>query len=246
MRRSTFVAAGIGGALLVAAGIGVASFGSTDHAAASPAVVIAQGDDRLPSTTASDWVTYADHVVVVTAGPEQAGRPTQTEVERGEGLIGRKIALQVKDVLWSRPGAAQPAPKAWDYNATGWVFADGDQQARKPVALHDRPRVETGHQYILAIAWEGAQCVEGEAQPGHWIGLGEGSELPYDGDRIGQGEYEGKVRTLAEAQAVAKTAAATGELEDALVGSSAKDLVAQLTSAVPAQRQLPARPKASC
>jgi hypothetical protein len=41
--------------------------------------MVAEGDDRLPSTTASDWVTYADHVVVATAASEHRLRFVLTE-----------------------------------------------------------------------------------------------------------------------------------------------------------------------
>ncbi|MFC4117347.1 hypothetical protein [Nonomuraea zeae] len=83
---------------------------------------LADGDDRLPSTTDTDWVTYADHVVVGAATAEQRLPAASIEVERGEGLIGRTVTLEVRQVAWSRDDAAQPAPKGWQYNAAGFVF----------------------------------------------------------------------------------------------------------------------------
>ncbi|GAA3692062.1 hypothetical protein GCM10022224_067150 [Nonomuraea antimicrobica] len=206
-------------------------------------VVMAHADDRLPSITAADWVTYADHVVVVNAVSEQRLPPAQIEIERGEGLIGRRVDLQVKEVLWSRDGAPHPAPQSWAYNASGFTFNDGDTSALSPVALEGRPRIEAGHQYILAIVWEDARCSEGdEPEPGRWLGLGEGSELPYDGDVIGQGEHEGRLQTVEGARTLAGAAGPDVGIEEELVGQNAAALAATLKTATPGQRQQPKAP----
>jgi hypothetical protein len=240
MKLFTRIAAGLGVAAVAAAGIGLAAHGSADPTAAQPSVLIADGDDRLPSGTAADWVTYADHVVVVSVTSERAMQPTRTELSRGEGLIGRKVNLKVEKVLWSRKNAAQPAPKSWEYNATGWAFADRKPAERTRVALHDRPRMETGHQYVLAITWEAPRCSPGDvAEAGRWMGLGEGSELPYDGGVIGQGENMGQVQTVDAARTEAAEAGSTGDLEDQLAGKTAADLVAQLKTATPEARRVP-------
>lgn len=243
MRRSTRIAAGLGAATVAVAGIGfgVAASGSTGTpAAARPSVLLADGDDRLPSGTAADWVTYADHVVVVKVTSERTLPPNRTETERGEGMIGRKVGLQVQKVLWSRKGAAQPAPTSWEYNAAGWAFANGKLEDRTKVALHDRPRMETGHQYVIALAWDGPRCSPDEApEAGRWMGLGEGSELPFDGGVIGAGENEGAVQTVAEARTTAAEAGAVADLEDQLAGKTAAELVTRLKSATPEVKQLP-------
>jgi hypothetical protein len=238
--------AGLGIAAVAAAGIGISARGAatadspSTATANAPQVLLADGDDRLPSGTAADWVTYADHVVVVSVTGEQALQPTRTELDRGEGLIGRKVALTVDKVLWSRKDAARPAPRAWEYNAAGWAFNDGKPEQRTPVALHDRPRLEKGHKYVIALAWDGPRCSPGEAvEAGRWMGLGEGSELPFDGGVIGQGENEGATQTLAMARTDAAEAGAAGDLEDQLAGFGAGDLVAELKSAPPATKQVP-------
>ncbi|NEA34727.1 hypothetical protein G3I17_24160 [Streptomyces sp. SID13031] len=194
----------------------------------------------MPSGTAADWVTYADHVVVVKVVSEKALQPTQTETERGEGLIGRKVSLQVQKVLWSSKTAAQPAPKSWEYNATGWAFTGGKLEDPTPVALHERPRMETGHQYVIALAWDGPRCSPEETpEAGRWMGLGEGSELPFDGGVIGAGENEGAVQTVGEARTDAAEAGAVADLEDQLAGKTAADLVSSLKAATPEVKQVP-------
>ncbi len=205
-------------------------------------MLLADGDDRLPSGIAADWVTYADHVVVVNVTSEKELQPTRTETERGEGLIGRKVELQVQKVLWSSKTAAPPASKYSEYNATGWAFSDHKAAERIPVALHDRPRLETGHQYVLAIAWDGPRCSPGEApEAGRWMGLGEGSELPFDGGVIGQGENDGQPQTVAAARTEAAEAGAVADLEDQLAGHSATDLIVKLKSATSRTKQVPLR-----
>src|SRR5829696_572981 len=48
-------------------------------------VVLGEGRDRTASQTVGDWVTYADHVFVVTVVNEVRHTPSQPENERGRG-----------------------------------------------------------------------------------------------------------------------------------------------------------------
>src|SRR5699024_3067977 len=106
------------------------------------------------------------------------------------------VTLRIDQVLWSSESAAQPAPETWTYGAIGSQFTSGDVEDPTPIALADRPRVEVGHSYVMAMRWEEARCSEGdETTPAQWRGLGEGSEIPYDDGMLGQGESEGSVQT---------------------------------------------------
>ncbi|GAA4234101.1 hypothetical protein GCM10022254_38190 [Actinomadura meridiana] len=251
MKRGMYLA-GVGVVGLLAAAVAVlaphddqASGATAAPEAATPRVMVAEGDDRLPSTTATDWVTYADHVVVVTAASERRLPANPTDAERGEGLIGRTVDMEVTKVLWSRKDAPKAAPKSWTYNAAGFVLTEGDPTAI-PMALNDRPRMEVGHQYILAIAWEPARCSPGdEPEPARWMGLGEGSEVPYDHNIIGEGETEGRVQTAAQARSL--LAKATGErgLEEQLTGQDAAALTAALKAAPAGEKQALAAEPAS-
>ena len=202
-------------------------------AESSSEVMLGEGSDHLPSITAADWVTYADHVIVVEAVSEQAISPTAEELERGEGVIGRIVSLTVEDVLWSREGASTPAPAAWDYSGLGWYFDEGDTTDTVEMALLDLPRVEVGHQYVMAIRWEKAVCDEdGEYTRAQWRGLGEGSEIPFDDDTIGNGESEGTVQDAAAFAAEAEDEADQG-VEELLAGQGADAITSALNSAVP-------------
>ncbi|TDD82165.1 hypothetical protein E1293_17090 [Actinomadura darangshiensis] len=239
MKRGMYFA-GAGAAGLLAAAVAVLAPHDDQPEAASeapapPRIVMAEGDDRLPSTTATDWVTYADHVVVVTAASERRLPVSATEAARGEGLIGRTVDMQVKKVLWSRKGAPEAAPKSWTYNAAGFALTNGDPEAAAPMAVHGRPRMEVGHQYIVAVSWEPARCSPGDKpEPGRWMGLGEGSEVPYDGNTIGQGEMEGRVQTAAQARILV---AGEHGLEEEMIGQDAAALAAKLKATPATEKQ---------
>ncbi|HEY1094652.1 MAG TPA: hypothetical protein VGE61_08100 [Glycomyces sp.] len=236
MRIRTRIAAAVGVfAAASATGIAVAALAApaSDRTAPEPGVVLAHGSDHLPSVTAADWVTYADHVIVVEAVAEQAIEPSAEELERGEGIIGRTVTLAVEDVLWSRDGAPQAAPASWEFSAAGWTFTEGDLEGAREMALADFPRVEVGHQYVMAIRWEPAVCTEGgDSLPAQWRGLGEGSEIPFDEGTLGNGESEGTVQD-ARAFAADVDVHLDDGVEELLVGQGADALVAALANAKP-------------
>ncbi|MGH3384356.1 MAG: hypothetical protein ACRDO1_07250 [Nocardioidaceae bacterium] len=224
------------------------SLGDNTAPTREQAIVIAHGSDRLPNQTASDWVTYADHVVVVTPRSEKPMRPSKEEVDRGEGLILREVTFSVDDVLWSRPGADQAAPDTFAWTAYGWQFTDGDLSKKVKMAGEGEPRIEGGHQYVMAIEWQEARCSPGDVVPAQWRGLGADSTLPYDGNVIGQGEVEGKRQSVGQAREAANTAGADASLEDAMAGRDAAALDKALRSAKPVAKQQfgPPESKATC
>jgi hypothetical protein len=237
MRTRTRIAAAAG--FMAAAsvtGIAVAALaapGSDGQGASAPDMLLAHGSDHLPSVTAADWVTYADHVIVVEAVAEETVPPSEAELDRGEGLIGRTVTLAIEDVLWSREGAPQAPPETWDYSAAGWHFDEGAPEDAVEMALHDFPRVEIGHQYIMAIRWEAAVCnADGDDRPAQWRGLGEGSEIPFDDGTLGNGESEGTVQD-AEAFAADVDVHVDEGVEELLAGEGADALVSALEEAKP-------------
>jgi hypothetical protein len=234
VRKKIVVIAAVGALSL--AGCSTGSNGDGDRAR-----VMGDAKDRMPSRTAGDWVTYADHVVVASAVTEASVPPSQEDVDRKEGIIGREVTMRVDKVLWSRPDPAKPAPETYVRTSSGWSF-HGDVTERTEFALHDRPRIEVGHQYVIALAWAGARCASGdEPEPAHWVGLGEGSTVPFDEGVIGQGEMEG-VETTPPA-ATSRTASSE-KLEEQLAGKGADALVSALRSAEPQMRDRAAAPAA--
>jgi hypothetical protein len=237
MRIRTRIAAAVGViAAASATGIAVAAIAapaSDDRSAPEPETLLAHGSDYLPSVTASDWVTFADHVIVVEAVAEAAVPPAASELERGEGIIGRTVTLEVEDVLWSREGAPTAAPETWAYPAAGWHFDEGEPEDAVEMALEDFPRVEVGHRYVMAVRWEEAVCsADGDYLPAQWRGLGEGSQFPFDDGVIGNGESEGAVQDAATFAAAADVHSGEG-VEELLAGEGADALVSVLEDANP-------------
>lgn len=210
-------------------GVTVGSLASAPQSSQAEDVIVAQGVDRRPSDSAADWVTYADHVVAVTATDQSVIPPTPEEVRRGEGLIGRDVTLKVDEVVWSRQDAPKPAPDVWERTSMGWQFRNGSTSDRTPIVLAERPRIEVGHRYILAIGWVPA-CGSGR---GEWRGLGEGATVPYDDGVIGVGETEGDVISLQDAERAARRDSPNRSLEDRLVGQNGSALTAALDAAKP-------------
>lgn len=212
--------------------LGVAAL-TTMVGCSTPDRVVADGSDRLPNQSASDWVTYADHVVVVRATSETALDPDKDDQENGEGYIPREVTLQVEEVAWSRNDATKAAPKdSFTWDAFGWSWQDGK---RIPMAPESAPRIEVGHTYIMAIVWQPAVDEDGDKMAAHWDGLGADSTLPYDGNVIGQGESEGAVQSTPPEPA--PTDDPNYSLEDAMSGKTVDDLVAELNKAKPEPRE---------
>lgn len=160
--------------------------------------------DRYPSTTASEWVTYADFVAVVTIPEDRRAVPAQEALKRGEGAVDRAVRFAVEEVVWRKEGSRQP-PASIVYPALGWEFRGGDVENAAEVVPDDRPRFEPGNRYVVAFAWEPERCYEGDGViPPRWVGLGSGSALPFDGDVIGAGEFAGEERGIVAAEEYAE------------------------------------------
>lgn len=231
-RRWALVAVAVTAVLGLAAVAGLVAL--AEHARAG-AVVRADADDaRVPSDSATDWVTYGDHVAVVQVSHEKRlpipaggeGRHAETNgkaapvADRGDGeeYVGRSVTLTVRKVLWTRD-AAPELPARVSFQADGWVVEDGKLTA---AALPDTPRLEKGHTYVLALA----RFSDG------WAPTGPGGILPYDDRTIGRGEIEG--RTVAPGPD--DEPGGNAPLKQKVNGRTADDLLAHLRAATPDPR----------
>jgi len=215
---------------------------------ATPSVVIGEGKDRYPSQTAEDWATYADYVVVVSAIKETQLEPRASEVERGEGLVGRLVNLRVDQIVWSNPSTAVSPPKSFAWQGSGWLFHDGHPDQLTRFAIEDRPRVEVGHSYIIAIIWQPAKCSLGDSpEAAQWVGLGEGSTIPYDDQIVGNGEFEGSRVIQGAVSTASQTAPSENvKIEDMMAGRAGRDVAAVLKTATPQGRDSRLVPSAEC
>ncbi|MFE2293889.1 hypothetical protein [Streptomyces sp. NPDC059452] len=224
----------LGIALAAAGAVGAAAVLGLpgDGGGEGPGGVVAgapHADDVLPSVTSTDWVTYADQVVVARPTAERELPASAEEIEAGEGYIGRAATLTVDEVLWTRTGAPT-APGAVDMNVAGWLFKDGQRRA---FAVPDSPRLEKGHTYIIALA---------RLDDGTWSALGSEGVLPYDNAVIGNGESQGTVTTAPAAESggdaepggdSASGRNAEESVESRMNGKSAQDLVNLLKTTPP-------------
>jgi hypothetical protein len=210
-------------------------------------VLIASGDDRLPNRTAADWVTYADHVVLVTVTREHEMPPSQTEIERGEGIVLRDLTLTVDQVLWSNPKPAKPAPDTFQWTAHGWSFEGTDPTTnRVKMTGDDQPRMELEQRYVMAIEWEEPRCTDGDRVPGEWRGLGSDSTIPFDGELLGQGEYMGEFVSATDRLKDLPADNPDFSLEDQVTGKTKAALVSSLERATPEKKEQYGPPPAPC
>jgi hypothetical protein len=206
---------------------------STHVSNAPDTVVMGEGSDRTASRTASDWATYADHVLVVTVVGEIRQPASKKEIERGKGLIGRTVKLQVDKMLWSAPDAPQPAPTSLDLSVAGWIFNNNSGVGERKIALRDASRLEVGHTYIKALEWIDDPCFD-DAKRGTWEGLGSGDSIPFDAGVLGAGEFEGQAQTLDQLRAKWRLdGTETRTLRGQIAGEPVAALVVALKAAAP-------------
>jgi hypothetical protein len=119
----------------------------------TPTTPPATTDVAFPSDTASDVVSYADHVALVTAITETDAPSTaaSTSSPGGEHVVMRTITFRVDRTLWSRPDAPT-APKHLTALWWGWLLRDGK---RTPFIVHGAPAVFLGARYVMPIAYDG-------------------------------------------------------------------------------------------
>jgi hypothetical protein len=105
---------------------------------------------QFPYETASDVVSYADHVAIVTAVSQREAPPgAQPDVGAPRDTISRLVTFRVDDVLWSRAGA-RAAPTKFTALWWGWL-AKGHQQ----FVMDGTPWVFIGGHYVVPIAYDG-------------------------------------------------------------------------------------------
>lgn len=115
----------------------------------------ADTDAPFPSDTASDVVSYSDHVALVTviAEADAPATATPTTSPGTERMVMRAITFRVDDVLWSRPDAPA-APATFRARWWGWLLRDGK---RTPFIVSGAPAVFIGAQYVVPIAYDGTR-----------------------------------------------------------------------------------------
>lgn len=232
--RRRCIAAGVALAACVVGGVVVQQAATSGPGAPGEPPVVAAPEPRViagggnasqlwADSTAADWARTSDYVVVARAVSEQAhsNGPDSDSVERS-------VELDIKQVVWSRPSPSRPLPPTVTVTAFGWT----DENI--PLAFSGTPRIEPGHDYVVALVWVSARCEPGDAaEPAQWTPLGGNAVLPFDNARIGYGESEGRLVAGDADQAPA------GTLELRLLGQSLTELRDALLNAPPPSAQEP-------
>lgn len=198
MIKSTASAVVVGAALLALSGCSQPAQPSAAEGtgATGTPVVWASALDRYASDTVNDWATNADAVADVSVVDETALPPTDSEVSRGEGLIGRRLNLQINDVLWDNPGTDATLPKTIELKAFGWTFkGNGADRTTARLAARDTSRLEVGHRYVMGLVLLPAECSGNETNPAAWASIGSSGVVPFDNKVRGAGEYQGSIVT---------------------------------------------------
>ncbi|MFJ7423733.1 hypothetical protein ACIQXD_34785 [Streptomyces uncialis] len=179
------------------------------------------GSDPYPSQTAEDWVGHADHVVVATPLSERS--INRHDYTKGRFLykVDRNVQLRTESVLWATRHPRHPIGAAFDLEAPGWRVLRGTGD-RFEQTHANAPRLETGHTYLLALRWNADQ----------WTVLGEGAAIPYDDQRLGQGEWCGRVLSSEDvARGERFSRPDDNSLEETLLGQNAQVVTRELDQA---------------
>ncbi len=108
---------------------------------------VGHGDGLFPAETIKDLVSYAYHVVEVAVLGEDQIPPPQRVFTRGEGYVGRQVAVQVNDVIWSAPGAPN-IPAETRMVVSGWILKN---EQLSPFSMVQSPRLEVGGRYLMPV-----------------------------------------------------------------------------------------------
>jgi hypothetical protein len=191
--RGTIMARRLHIAISLAAALALAGCGE----AATPTSITASGSDRLPSSSMRDWVSYSDHVAVFSVTAEQEIAPTPEEIAIGEGLVGRRVTIEIERVLWSAP-KAPVLPTTFDTTTYGWALVEG---AKVELVPDDGPRLTVGGRYLAPLV------LFEDAERSEWATMTSSSELPLDGSRIAGGDWDSTMKDMLTGRSVDETAA---------------------------------------
>lgn len=115
-----------------------------------PAVVSASS--VVPLDTTVDWVTYGDHLVVMTVVGEKRTELTEVEKQRGEGTVEREITVRLESPLWTRPTLRKSLelPSTFSTGGGFWIVKNGEESR---VQIEDRPWLEVGQKFLALVAY---------------------------------------------------------------------------------------------
>lgn len=184
----------LGALILVAGSIGVATALNRGSSADSAPTQVALGQalDRFPSSSLTDWVSYADQVSEVLVLDEtRLALPAGAHPESDDGYVARQVTLEVEKTLWRSP-SADAASQRIPFVAWGWMQRADELM---PFGVANAPRLEVGRRYLIALA---------EIDTG-WTALADAAVLSLEGDTVTSEVVAGEPSAVAESLAGAST-----------------------------------------
>jgi len=194
---------------------------------AGPLVVQEQPaiSEAWPSRSRSDWMRYADVVVVAKVTAEHETGTYGAGDGSGEVAVGREVDLEVSEVLWSR-GLGEAPTEVVGVSTAGWLDRPGQERAR--IAVDGVPRLELDHSYVLALR-DTDNCGDAGGGSG-WEVLGSSAAWPADSGTVGVGESGGRQVDGDADQAV------PGSWEQQMMNRPVSEVRQALRAAEPADR----------
>jgi len=106
--------------------------------------------EAFPSSELRDWASFSDGYVVVRVTGEERYDDRGPEARAvDEGAIGRRVTMQVLEVLWARPDG-EPIPRTLTFDGFGWVRSKGRDLRMKAEAAGD---LNTGETYAFPVIY---------------------------------------------------------------------------------------------
>ena len=137
---------------------------------------------RFPTNDLQDLATFSDHLVIADVVAEEQLVPLEENLASGEGYVGRRATVSVRDILWSgvdTAGKPLAAPRgSLTFLVDGWVMHDGEMYPDRSLGSD---RIEVGGTYLIPLVLrEGAHEPVGVSQVVELTS--EGAPLPRDED----------------------------------------------------------------
>jgi hypothetical protein len=133
----------------LAAAVGIVVVTRSEERAQNAQIPV-EAAETFTSSTLTDWVSIADSVVQVRVVDEtRYDSSTPEERARGEGLVGRRVSVNVVETLWQRPDGS-PTPALMQFDTLGWL-RKGTREVR--MVARGGGRLDEGRSYIFPAVY---------------------------------------------------------------------------------------------
>jgi hypothetical protein len=149
----------IAGLVTVAVVVAVIAIAATHHGT-RPQGISAEGAARFPYYTATDVVSYADQVSLITAvsSVEHPDENVDPEQAKADGwAVLNNITFRVDRTLWHRDGAPALTGEFTTLSNGWWVRPDGSRQRFQ---VGGSAWVEVGDQFLAPLAFDNGKWSE--------------------------------------------------------------------------------------